>query len=70
MFILVLADNRHGERVPNQVAASALGRAVELITKEELPKASETWKQVYLCTVLFHSIRIETKDNGNGLKLD
>ena len=61
VLMLVLADNRYGDRMSIQVGTSALGRAIQLITKEELFRASEVGKQIYVSTVLSHSNKAEIK---------
>ena len=50
--MLVLPISRYGDRLPVKVETSAIGKTVQLITREDLAQTSEKWKQVYIGMVL------------------
>ena len=52
MLFLVVLDNKYGEKVTVQIGTKVIDHLVVIITKKELQQAGETWKQVYLSTVV------------------
>ena len=47
-YFLVVANHTYGDRIPVQIGTKVLSQLVATMTKKELQKAGETWRQVHL----------------------
>ena len=49
---MVVANHICGDRVPVEIGTQVIDQLVTTMTEKELQKAGETWKQVYLGTIV------------------
>ena len=52
MLFLVVVNHKYGDRVPVQIGTEIIDQLVTTMTKKELQKASETWRQVHLSVIV------------------
>ena len=57
---MVAANHKYGDRVPVQIGMQVLDQLVATMTKKELQKAGETWRQDQLSTIVLKRSTIKS----------
>ena len=75
VLFLVVANHKYGDRISVQIGTQVIGQLVATMTKKELQKARETWRQVHLSTIVLKrnttgSPSVPEYDFGGGKKYD
>ena len=52
MLFLVILEHKYAERVPVQIGTLVIDLLDATMTEKELQQAGDTWKQVYISTVI------------------
>ena len=59
VLFLVVVNHKYGDRGPVQIGTQVIDQLVATMTKTELQKAGETWRQVHLSSTVSKEVLLE-----------
>ena len=68
ILLLVIHNSEFGNRVSIQVGAGFIDLVRRLITKKELDRATDTWKQTHICVALAQAKLVRMDFNWKEVK--